>query len=134
MPDDSKHQLANLRSKRPELVFHGKECTRVYWMPVLAQGKLHLEALGSRFPGDHVNGMPAFVHKLRSSLNTRFRSDQKPTTVFVDLGGGFYQGGVITGESKMALRKHGLNAFHGDDASIQPGSSGDVWLYEIAVS
>ena len=95
---------------------------------------MHLEALGSRFPGDHVNGMPAFVPKPRSSLNTRFRSDHKPKAVFVDLGGGFYQGGVITDEFKMALRRHGLTAFHGDDASIQPGSSGDLWLHETAVS
>ena len=54
--------------------------------------------------------------------------------MFVDLGGGFYQGGVITDEFKMALRRHGLKAFHGDDASIQPGSSGDLWLHETAVS
>ena len=88
MSDDAKHQLANLRGKKRQLVLAGKECTRVYWMPVLAQGKLHLEVLGSRFLGDHVNGMPAFVHKLRSSLNTRFRSEQQPTTAIADLGAG----------------------------------------------
>ena len=28
----------------------------------------------------------------------------------------------------------GLKAFHGDDASMQPGHSGDLWLHETAVS
>ena len=77
--------------------------------------------------------MSTFVHKLRASINTRFRS-QQPETVFVDLGGGFYQGGVITNEFKMALRCHNLKAFHGDDASVQPGHSGDLWPHETAVS
>ena len=46
-----------------------KECTRVYWMPVLARGKLHLELLGSGFAGDHARGMPTFVRKLKAPLN-----------------------------------------------------------------
>ena len=133
MSADARHEPANMRGKKHELVLAGKECVRVYWMPVLARGKLHIEMLGPGFPGDHVNGMPTFVQKLKSSLNTRFRNDQ-PTTVFVDLGGGFYQGGAITNEFKTALRLHGLKAFHGDDASMQPGQSGDLWLHETAVS
>ena len=133
MSDDAKHEQKNMRGKKQELVLAGKECVRVYWMPVLARGKLHLELLGSEFAGDHVSGMSTFVHKLKASLNTRFRDDQ-PATVFVDLGGGFYQGGVITSEFKVALREHGLRAFHGEDASVQPGHSGDLWLHETAVS
>ena len=131
--DDAKHETKNMRGKKQELVLAGKECLRVYWMPVLAKGKLHIEMLGSNFRGDHVDGMPLFVQKLKASLNTRFRNEQ-PKTVFVDLGGGFYQGGVITPEFKEALRVHGLKAFHGDDASMQPGQSGDLWLHETAVS
>ena len=133
MSSDAKRELANMRGKKQDLVLAGKECLRVYWMPVLAQGKLHLEILGSWFPGDHINGMATFVHKLKVSINLRFRS-QQPETVFVDLGGGFYQGGNITHEFKTALRMHNLKAFHGDDASIQPGQSGDLWLHETAVS
>ena len=133
MSDDAKHEVVNMRGKKQELVLAGKECLRVYWMPVLARGKLHIELLGSGFAGDHVNGMPTFVQKLKASLNTRFRNDQ-PSTVFVDLGGGFYQGGVITNEFKTSLRMHGLRAFHGDDASAQPGQSGDLWPHETAVS
>ena len=87
----------------------------------------------SATPGGHDNGMSTFVHKLKASINLRFRS-QQPETVFVDLGGGFYQGGAITNEFKTALRDHHLKAFHGDDASIQPGHSGDLWLHETAVS
>ena len=32
------------------------------------------------------------------------------------------------------MREHGLRAFHGEDASIQPGHSGDLWPHETAVS
>ena len=66
-------------------------------------------------------------------VNTRFRADQ-PETVFVDLGCGFYQGGNITDELKKALREHHLKPFHGDDASVQPARSGDLWPHETAVS
>ena len=99
---------------------------RVYWIPIFAQGKLHVEMLGRRFPGDHVSGMATFVGKLRSSINIRFRS-QQPDIVFVDLGGGFYQGGTMTQEFKAALGEHNLKAFHGEDASIQPGQSENLW-------
>ena len=133
MSSDAKHESVNMRGSKKDLVLAGKECTRVYWMPVLARGKLHLELLGSGFAGDHVSGMPDFVRKLRSSINARFRADQ-PCIVFVDLGGGFYQGGNITHEFKQALREHKLKAFHGDDASVQPGHSGDLWPHETAVS
>ena len=133
MSDDARHNPENMRGNKRELVLAGKECVRAYWMPVLAQGKLHVELLGSGFAGDHVSGMSTFVHKLRVSINSRFR-DNQPGVVFVDLGGGFYQGGVITDEFKRALKEHGINAFHGDDASIQPGSSGDLWPHETSVS
>ena len=133
MSNDAKHEPVNLRGTKEDLVLAGKECTRVFWMPVLARGRLHLELLGSDFAGDHVRGMSTFVRKLKASLNTRFRRDQ-PATVFVDLGGGFYQGGIITPEFKAALGEHGLKAFHGDDAGVQQGNSGDLWLHETAVS
>ena len=37
-------------------------------------------------------------------------------------------------EFKAALREHNLKAFHGEDASIQPGQSGDLWPHETSVS
>ena len=134
MSDNAKHNPENMRGNKRELVLAGRECVRVFWMPVLARGKLHVEMLGSDFPGDHVSGMQTFVHKLRVSLNSRFRDDQ-PDLVFVDRGGGFYQAdGTITDEFKSALQEHDLTAFHGHDASVQPGSSGDLWLHETTVS
>ena len=36
-------------------------------MPVLARGKLHIELLGSEFPGDKVEAMPEFVEKLKKA-------------------------------------------------------------------
>ena len=32
------------------------------------------------------------------------------------------------------MRDHGLKTFHGDDASVQPGHSGDLWPHEAAVA
>ena len=113
-----------------------KESRRVHWMPVLAQGKLHVEVLGSDFPGDKPEGMPQFVEKLRKAINLRF-PDRKtqPNVVFVDRGEGFYKSnGKITGEFSTALRRHRLKAFHGNEAEFQPGRSGDLWLHETAVS
>ena len=110
MPADAKHEPVNLRGKKEDLVLAGKERTRVFWMLLLARGKLHLELLGSDFAGDHVSGMSTFVRKLKTSLKTRFRRDQ-PATVLVDLGGGFYQGGIITPEYKAALGGAWLEGF-----------------------
>ena len=108
--EHAKHEVVNMRGKKQELVLAGKECVRVFWMPVLARGKLHIELLGSGFAGDHVNGMLAFVQKLKASLNTRFRNDQ-PKTVFVDLGGGFYQGGKSHANSRRPYNCMGLKLF-----------------------
>ena len=52
----------NLREDKGHLkIKQKKESKRVYWMPVLARGKLHVELLGSNFPGDKVEGMDTFV-------------------------------------------------------------------------
>ena len=77
---------------------------------VLARGKLHLELLGSDFAGDHVSGMSTFVRKLKTSLNTPRPASDQPATVFVDLGGSFYQGGIITPDIKAALGEHDIKA------------------------
>ena len=37
-------------------------------MPILARGKLHVELLGSEFPGDKVEGMEEFVEKLAKAV------------------------------------------------------------------
>ena len=42
--------------------------------------------------------------------------------------------GIITDGYKAALREHGLKAFFGNDASIQPGQLQEVMLHETAVA
>jgi hypothetical protein len=113
-----------------------RESRRVYWMPVLARGKLHIEFLGSSFPGDKVDAMPEFVEKLKRAVCLRFpNASSQPNIVFVDRGEGFYKSnGKITDEFASALRQHSLKAFHGSDAECQPGRSGDLWLHETTVS
>ena len=62
-------------------------------------------------------------------------SPEPPGIVFVDRGSSFYNGsGKITREFDSALRENQFTAFHGRDASIQPGRCGDLWLHETAVS
>ena len=75
------------------------------------------------------------VSKVRAAVNVRFSEDQ-PTTLFVDRGKGFYNPatGKITNNFRDALDVHGLKAFMGDDAALQPGSLADVLLHETAVS
>lgn len=126
----------NMRGRKEDLKLSGSECMRVFWMPILARGKLHVEVLGTSFPGDHPHGMSTFVQKLRAAINIRFQGDgPQPDVVFVDRGGGFYDGtGQITAEFKSALRTNSFTAFHGDNAQVQPGRSGDLWLHETSVS
>ena len=126
----------NMRGRKEDLKLSGSECQRVFWMPILARGKLHVEVLGSSFPGDHPPGMCRFVQKLRAAINTRFRGGgSQPDVVFVDRGGGFYNGtGRITAEFKDALKTNNFTALHGDNAQVQPGRSGDRWLRETSVS
>ena len=102
----------------------------------MARGKLHVEFLGSEFPGDKVEGMEEFVEHLAKAVRLRFPDHtNRPRVVYVDRGEGFYaSNGKITKEFETALRKHGLKAFHGIDAEKQPGRSGDLWLHETAVS
>ena len=127
----------NARGDKGHLkIKQSKESRRVYWMPVLTRGKLHIELLGSSFPGDKVDAMPEFVEKLKKAVCLRFPSkSNRPNIVFVDRGEGFYKStGKITDEFASALRRHGLKAFHGKDAECQPGRSGDLWLHETTVS
>ena len=89
----------NLRGDKGHLkIKQGKESKRVYWMPVLACGKLHVELLGSAFPGDKVEAMPAFVEKLKKALCLRFPNNiDRPNVIFVDRGEGFYKSNVGPG-------------------------------------
>lgn len=133
--EGTKEYSGNLRGKKEALKQNSWDAVRVWWLPILTQGKLHLETVGTDFPGETQEGASVLVSKVRSALNLRFRSDQ-PTTLFVDRGKGFYNPGTgkITDKFKDALRENELKTFFGDDASAQPGNLGDVLLHETAVS
>ena len=59
-----------------------------------------------------------------------------PHVLFTDRGAGFYNpgSGRITSEYRDALAAHGLQAFMGESAAVQPGKLSDLMLHETAVS
>ena len=109
---------------------------RVWWVPVLVRGKLHVELLPAAFPGETPEGAAIMVAMIPRILNARFPNAAKPRIVFTDRGRGFYHPstGTITDEYREALRAHGLRPFAGEDASAQPGNISDVLLHETAVA
>jgi len=126
----------SLRGKREVLKQKSFDSIRVYWAPVLARGRLHLEVLGTEFPGEKVEGAVILAEKVRAALNIRFRGDSQPAVLFVDRGLGFWDTGtgVIRWGFAEALRANGLRTFYGDNASVQPSDFGDVLLHETAVA
>ena len=134
--EDAMGDDANLRGDRRALKMNSWDTVRVWWMPVLTRGKLHVEMLPPDFPGDVPDGAATVVAKVRSSLNVRFQATPPPQVLFTDRGAGFYNpgSGCIAWEFKAALREHGLKAFMRDDASVQPGSLADLMLHETAVA
>ena len=110
---------------------------RIWWFPMLARGKLHVDVFGENFPGETPAGAAELVAKVRAALNVRFQSaPTQPATLFTDRGRGFYfpNSGAITREYKEALADNDLEAFLGDNAVVQPGSMQDFLLHETAVS
>ena len=109
---------------------------KVWWAPVLARGKLHIEILGTGFPGENADGAAILAGQIRKVVDKRFPGPGQPKILFVDRGQGFFKkiGGEITPEFKAALRENSLKAYYGDDASAQPGKLQEVMLHETAVS
>ena len=104
---------------------------RVWWAPVLMQGKLHVIVFDENFPGEEPAGASLLVPKVMAAINLRFPyAEKKPTCMFVDRGRGFYNpsAGKITADFKLALQECGLKAFWGDDASAQPGHLQELLL------
>ncbi len=126
----------SLRGKREALKQKSYDGVRVYWAPVLARGKFHIEILGEEFPGETPAGAAILVAKVRSALNVRFQGGTAPSIVFTDRGQGFFhiKTGGITNKYKGALQEHGLRAYYGNDASVQPGNLQEVMLHESAVA
>ena len=109
---------------------------RIWWVPILARGKLHVEVLAPDFPGEEPAGAPAFVAAVRKGVTIRFQSESKPATLFLDRGRAFFNpvSAKITPELASALEGTGLETFWRDDASMQPGYCADIMLHETAVS
>ena len=134
---DTVGETAELRGDKRALKLNSWDTIRVWWAPVLARGKFHIELLPADFPGDRPEGAAAFVAQVRVALNLRFQNaEDRPRVVFVDRGVGFYNPGHgrITQEFKAALADQGLKAFMGHDASAQPGHLSDLMLHETAVA
>ena len=109
---------------------------KVWWAPVLARGKLHIEILGTGFPGEVAAGAAILASQIRKIVDRRFPGPSQPKILFVDRGQGFYNkiGGKITPEFKAALRENSLKAYNGDNAFAQPGDMQEVMLHETTVA
>ena len=134
--DDSKYDNQNLRGDKNTLKLSGSDTQRVYWAPILAMGKLHVEILPLGFPGETEAGAAILMQRVRAALNVRFQSTRAPRHVFVDRGNGFYTQvtGEVTPGYRQALHQHGLKNFMGNNCGLQPGQLGDMLLHETAVS
>ena len=135
--NDSKYEPENMRADTNLLKLAGSDTERVYWAPMLMQGKLHVEILPPGFPGQTQEGAAILVQKVRAALNIRFQGVTHPPKVLaVDRGNGFYvqTSGGITHGYKAALQACGLKNFMGENCGLQPGQLGDVLLHETAVA
>ena len=135
--EDTKLSSDSLRGGKESLKLRSTDTEKIWWAPVLACGKLHVEVLPENFSGENASGAEVLVQKVRAALNIRFqgRGEAAPKVVWTDRGKGFYDGaGKITTQYKSALHDNDLKPFWGDDASIQPGKLQEVHLHETAVS
>ena len=126
-----------LRGGKESIKMNSWDTERIWWVPILACGKLHVEVLPENFPGEEPEGARMVVQKVRAALNIRFQggSVPAPSVMWTDRGRGFFHGnGSSTCEFKEALEENDFQAFWKDDASIQPGQLQEVHLHETAVS
>ena len=127
----------NLRGSQEVLKQKGWSSERIWWVPILAKGKLHVEVLGEDFPGEEPAGAAMFAVAVKRGLCKRFRTGiPKPSVLFLDRGRGFFNTttGRVTPELAAALGPNELELFWGDDAHEQPGYCADVLLHETAVA
>ena len=136
MSQGSQMKAVNLRGPKESLRQNSWDTIRIWWIPILLRDRLHVEVVGSGFPGENPAGAAIRVEKVRAAVNIRVHGDDKPKKLFVDRGRGFYHPGTgkITNEFADALAVHGLEAFFGRDASVQPGNMQEMFLHETAVS
>ena len=131
-----KHKSQNRRLPPSAAKVNSSDTVRVWFVPILTRGKLHIEPLSASFAGETEAGAAEMVARVRAALNIRFQGSTPPTLLFSDRGNGFYDSGsgAITAGYKNALREHGLKAFFGDDASVQPGMLQDYFPHETAMA
>ena len=86
----TRKQSKNLKGNKSALrqQSHGNTLT-VWWAPILARGKLHIEILGDTFPGENSEGAAILVRKVRHVLNARFPNQSQPSVLCTDRGQGF---------------------------------------------
>ena len=51
---------------------------KVWWLPILTRGKLHVEILPDDFPGENETGAALAFKKVPGALAARFPEDTKP--------------------------------------------------------
>ena len=127
----------NLAGKKEALKQNSWDTIRVWWAPVLTQGRLHVVVFDDGFPGETGEGAALLAAKVRAAINVRCQAaSQQPKHVFVDRGKGFYTpvSGQITAKYSAALAENGLVPMMGQNARLQPGSLSEVLLHETAVS
>ena len=132
----TKRKSMNLRGDKAAIKQKSYGTRKVWWAPILTRGKLHIEILGEKFPGEKAAGAAVLVSHVRKAVNVRFRNADKPKILFTDRGQGFYEKNHanITPEYKAALRENSFKAFYGECAKALPGRLQEVYLHETSVS
>ena len=115
MSRSKQHRSENRRLPPSSAKVCSSDTVRVWFVPVLTRGKLHIEPLSANFPGETEAGAAEMVTKVRTALNVRFQGSTPPKLLFSDRGNGFYNSGTgkITTGYRDALRAHDLKAFWG---------------------
>ena len=136
MSKSKRRTRQNMRLAPGSAKTSSSDTVKVWFVPVLTRGKLHIEPLPANFPGETQEGAAEMVARVRTALNIRFQGSTAPKILFSDRGNGFYESttGCITPGYKQALRAHNLKCFFGDDASVQPGQLQDFLLHETTMA
>ena len=86
MSRSEQENSANLRGNEKALKMKSTDTIRIWWVPMLSQGKLHIEILPDSFPGETEEGAAIMVAKVRAALNIRFQGSTAPKTALLEWG------------------------------------------------
>eukprot|EP00973_Karenia_brevis_P003126 430308-Karenia_brevis.AAC.1 len=78
----------SLRGGKESLKLKSTDTERIWWAPILACGKLHVEVMPEDFSGESPSGAEVLVQKVRAALNIRFQGGglPAPKVVWTDRG------------------------------------------------